>query len=71
MASISDSSRPPLWRLAAEAVSLLARAYRAFGRLGWQVSEIGFGTWGMGGWSGADDALAGEALDLDQRALCF
>ena len=34
MASISDSSRPPLWRLAAEAVSLLARAYRAFGRLG-------------------------------------
>ena len=34
MASISDFSRPPLWRLAAEAVSLLARAYRAFGRLG-------------------------------------
>ena len=37
--------------------------YRAFGRLGWQVSEIGFGTWGMGGWSGADDALAAESLD--------
>jgi aryl-alcohol dehydrogenase-like predicted oxidoreductase len=37
--------------------------YRTFGRLGWQVSEIGFGTWGMGGWSGADDAEAAAALD--------
>jgi aryl-alcohol dehydrogenase-like predicted oxidoreductase len=36
---------------------------RAFGRLGWQVSELGFGTWGMGGWSGADDAASREALD--------
>jgi aryl-alcohol dehydrogenase-like predicted oxidoreductase len=27
------------------------------------VSEIGFGTWGMGGWSGADDAAAHAALD--------
>lgn len=34
MASISDSSRPPRWRLATEAVSLIARAYRAVGRLG-------------------------------------
>ena len=34
MASISDSARPPRWRLAPEAVSLLARAYRSFGRLG-------------------------------------
>ena len=37
--------------------------YRAFGRLGWQVSEIGFGTWGMGGWSGSDDAESRAALD--------
>lgn len=36
---------------------------RTFGRLGWQVSEIGFGTWGMGGWSGADDAASRQALD--------
>ena len=36
---------------------------RVFGRLGWQVSEVGFGTWGMGGWSGADDAEAHAALD--------
>lgn len=37
--------------------------YRTFGRLGWQVSEIGFGTWGMGGWSGSDDAESAAALD--------
>ena len=29
--------------------------YRRFGRTGWQVSEIGYGMWGMGGWTGADD----------------
>jgi aryl-alcohol dehydrogenase-like predicted oxidoreductase len=30
--------------------------YRTFGRMGWKVSEIGYGMWGMGGWSGSDDA---------------
>ncbi|HET9426782.1 MAG TPA: alpha/beta fold hydrolase, partial [Allosphingosinicella sp.] len=34
MANISDLSTPPRWRLAPEAVSLLARFYRSFGRLG-------------------------------------
>lgn len=33
--------------------------FRRFGRLGWDVSEIGYGMWGVGGgpggWSGADD----------------
>lgn len=33
MASISDSATPPRWRLATEAISLIARAYRSFGRL--------------------------------------
>lgn len=28
---------------------------RTFGRLGWQVSEIGHGLWGAGGWTGSDD----------------
>ena len=36
--------------------------YRAFGRLGWRVSEIGFGTWGMGGWSGSNDDASKAAL---------
>ena len=29
--------------------------YRTLGRTGWQISEIGYGMWGMAGWSGADD----------------
>jgi aryl-alcohol dehydrogenase-like predicted oxidoreductase len=36
--------------------------YREFGRLGWQVAEVGFGTWGMGGWSGSDDDQSRAAL---------
>jgi aryl-alcohol dehydrogenase-like predicted oxidoreductase len=37
--------------------------YRQFGRTGWQVSEIGYGMWGMGGWSGSDDEESLRALD--------
>src|SRR5580765_471506 len=37
--------------------------YRTFGRTGWQVSEIGYGMWGMGGWSGSDDEESLAALD--------
>src|SRR5438045_4705304 len=40
--------------------------YRTFGRTGWQVSEIGFGTWGMSGWTGSDDE---ESLRALERAL--
>ena len=29
--------------------------YRTFGRTGWQVSEIGYGMWGLAGWTGSDD----------------
>ena len=44
--------------------------YRTFGRLGWRVSEIGFGAWALGGgaWGSQDDrdslATLHEALDL-------
>ena len=30
--------------------------YRRFGRTGWNVSEIGYGMWGLAGWTGSDDA---------------
>jgi aryl-alcohol dehydrogenase-like predicted oxidoreductase len=36
---------------------------RRFGRLGWQVSEIGYGMWGMGGWTGSDDTESARSLD--------
>ena len=40
--------------------------YRKFGRLDWDVSEIGYGMWGMGSWSGSDDE---ESLASLQRSV--
>jgi aryl-alcohol dehydrogenase-like predicted oxidoreductase len=37
--------------------------YRTFGRTGWQVSEIGYGMWGMAGWSGSDEKEIENSLD--------
>jgi aryl-alcohol dehydrogenase-like predicted oxidoreductase len=41
--------------------------YRKFGRLGWEVSEIGYGMWGIaggpGGFTGADYDTAPKCLD--------
>jgi aryl-alcohol dehydrogenase-like predicted oxidoreductase len=37
--------------------------YRAFGRTGWQVSEIGYGMWGMAGWTGSADEESFASLD--------
>jgi aryl-alcohol dehydrogenase-like predicted oxidoreductase len=38
--------------------------YRRFGRTGWMVSEVGYGMWGMGGWTGSDDDESMHALQL-------
>ena len=38
--------------------------YRTLGRTGWQVSEVGYGLWGIAGWTGADDALSRQAMQL-------
>jgi aryl-alcohol dehydrogenase-like predicted oxidoreductase len=43
---------------------------RTFGRLGWQVSEIGYGMWGMGGWSGSDDDQSMAALERSVERGC-
>ena len=40
--------------------------HRKFGRTGWDVSEIGYGMWGMAAWSGSDDS---ESLGSLQRAI--
>jgi len=37
---------------------------RTFGRLGWRVGELGYGMWGMGGWSGSDDRESMASLEL-------
>ncbi|HLF27115.1 MAG TPA: aldo/keto reductase [Anaerolineae bacterium] len=36
--------------------------YRTFGRTGWQVSDMGYGMWGMGGWTGSDDEESMQSL---------
>ena len=36
--------------------------YRTFGRTGWQVSEIGYGMWGLAGWTGSDDDESMQSL---------
>lgn len=41
---------------------------RPFGRLGWPVSEIGYGLWGIGGWTGSDDE---ESIRSIERAIAL
>ena len=40
--------------------------YRRFGRTDWPVSEVGYGMWGLGGWTGSNDE---ESLRSLQRAV--
>jgi aryl-alcohol dehydrogenase-like predicted oxidoreductase len=37
--------------------------YRTFGKTGWRVSEVGYGMWGMAGWSGSEDRESHASLD--------
>jgi len=43
---------------------------RRFGRLGWSVSDIGYGMWGMGGWTGSEDTKSLAALDRSVALGC-
>jgi aryl-alcohol dehydrogenase-like predicted oxidoreductase len=43
---------------------------RRFGRLGWSVSEIGYGMWGMGGWTGSEDERSLASLDKSVALEC-
>ena len=44
--------------------------HRTFGRLGWPVSTIGYGMWGMSGWTGSDDDQSRAALSEAVRLGC-
>ncbi|HSZ25331.1 MAG TPA: aldo/keto reductase [Cytophagaceae bacterium] len=44
--------------------------YRKFGRIGWQVSEIGYGMWGIAEWSGADEIDYEKSLDFAVEQGC-
>ena len=38
--------------------------YRRFGKTNWNIGEIGYGMWGMGGWTNSDDIQSSKSLDL-------
>lgn len=38
--------------------------YRNFGKTNWPVSEIGYGMWGMAGWTESSDIQSAKSLDL-------
>ena len=44
--------------------------YRPFGRTGWSVSEVGYGMWGLAGWTGSDDQQTRAALRLAVELGC-
>lgn len=44
--------------------------YRRFGRTGWNVSEIGYGMWGLAGWTGSDLAEVEQSLDKSVELGC-
>jgi len=44
--------------------------YRTFGRTGWQVGEVGYGMWGMAGWTGSEDRESIESLQLATDLGC-
>jgi aryl-alcohol dehydrogenase-like predicted oxidoreductase len=44
--------------------------YRTFGRTEWRVSEIGYGMWGMAGWTGSIDEESERSLDRAVELGC-
>lgn len=44
--------------------------YRTFGRTGWEVSEIGYGMWGLAGWTGNDETETNISLDRAVERGC-
>jgi len=44
--------------------------YRKFGKTGWQVSEIGYGMWGLAGWTGSDSSEVDRALHQAVESGC-
>jgi aryl-alcohol dehydrogenase-like predicted oxidoreductase len=44
--------------------------YRRFPRTSWQIAEIGYGMWGMGGWTGSNDEQSLESLDRAVALAC-
>jgi len=44
--------------------------FRQFGRAGWNTSEVGYGMWGMAGWSNSDDQQSLQSLQSAVDLSC-
>jgi aryl-alcohol dehydrogenase-like predicted oxidoreductase len=44
--------------------------YRRFGRTNWNVSEIGYGMWGLAGWTGSDAGEVQKSLERSVELGC-
>src|SRR5690606_37223084 len=44
--------------------------YRRFGRTNWNVSEIGYGMWGLAGWTGSERQEVDRSLDRSVELGC-
>ena len=44
--------------------------YRRFGRTGWEVGEIGYGMWGMAGWTNSNDNESLSSLQASVEQGC-
>jgi aryl-alcohol dehydrogenase-like predicted oxidoreductase len=44
--------------------------FRRFGRTSWNVSEIGYGMWGLAGWTGSDSNEVMQALERSVELGC-
>jgi aryl-alcohol dehydrogenase-like predicted oxidoreductase len=44
--------------------------YRRFGKTGWQVSEMGYGMWGLVGWKDSDDKEIEASLNRAVELGC-
>jgi aryl-alcohol dehydrogenase-like predicted oxidoreductase len=53
-----------------KAVGRKIMKYRVFGRTGWEVSEMGYGCWGLAGWTGSDPVEVNRSLDLAVELGC-
>ncbi len=44
--------------------------YRRFGKTDWEVSEIGYGMWGLAGWTGSEQQEVDKALERSVELGC-
>ncbi len=44
--------------------------HKKFGRLDWEISQVGYGMWGMAGWSESDDDTSNRSLDRAVELGC-